>query len=237
MVKRIQFGFIFLTLVLMLAGSTFAASIQDVRIKLISPKRGDVLVVGQTVQVKWKARIPKGLDLTWCEQETFLSIDGGQNFIRRITGQLSPRVNSFEWVVPNLPTRKAVLNLRFGSDGGPGRLETSHIQSKNVFQIVAASVPPQAVDVSAVSVSQTRPGQEVKLSWRSSVKQVDRYEVLVSYNAGAHFNLVGKTSRQDFTWRVPAAFAGHATFKVVAVTRNGLRIESGVRAKPDVIVH
>jgi hypothetical protein len=236
MLRRIQFGFIFFAVALMLAGSTFAASIRNVRLKLISPKPGDVLVAGQTVQVKWKVRIPKGLDLTWCEQETFLSIDGGQTFRWRISGQLSPKVTSFDWVVPDLPTGNAVLNLHFGTDGGPGREERSHIQRKNSFRIVSPSVPPQAVVLQAVSKNQARPGDDVKLSWRSSVKQVDRYEVLVSYNAGGHFNLIGKTNSQDFSWQVPSAFAGHATFKVVAVTRSGLRIESGVRAKPQVIV-
>ncbi|HSE43314.1 MAG TPA: hypothetical protein VLH08_21320, partial [Acidobacteriota bacterium] len=218
------------------AGSLYASTVEDVELVLISPAAGETLVVGQKVQVSYRANIPKDLDLTWCEQEAFLSIDGGRTFVRRITGQLSPRATSFDWIVPDLPTDNAVLNLRFGSDGGPGRSETSHIQSRNMFRIVPASVPVQSVDLGAISPKNAAAGDKIRISWNSTVKQVSRYEVHTSYNSGANFSLVGTTSKKRYSWMVPSGFIGHVTFKVVAIDRNGIRYESGINAQPDVVV-
>ena len=46
------------------------------RAKLISPKSGQVLVPGQVVRIAWTAEFPD-VDLTMCETEILLSLDGG----------------------------------------------------------------------------------------------------------------------------------------------------------------
>src|SRR5437867_5306724 len=68
--------------------------------KLASPTAGQVLVAGQQVRVEWKAMLPH-LDLSWCELEVYLSLDGGVSFPFRITPQLDPRATFFYWTVPN----------------------------------------------------------------------------------------------------------------------------------------
>jgi hypothetical protein len=83
------------------------------RAKLISPRAGEVLVTGQVVRIQWAADFPD-VDLTMCETEILLSLDGGKTNYMFITSQRNPRVQYFDWTVPNTPTNTAVLNIRFG---------------------------------------------------------------------------------------------------------------------------
>ena len=79
---------------------------------LISPRAGEVLRAGQVVRVEWTADFPD-VDLTMCETEVLVSIDGGATFTF-ITSQRDPRVQYFNWTVPKTPTRTAILDIRFG---------------------------------------------------------------------------------------------------------------------------
>ena len=63
---------------------------------LISPSPGQVLVPGQVVRIQWTADFP-GVDLTMM-----------------LTEQRNPKVQYFDWTVPNAPTNEAVLDIRFG---------------------------------------------------------------------------------------------------------------------------
>lgn len=80
---------------------------------LISPKTGQVLMPGQVVRVAWTANFPN-VDLTMCETEVLLSLDGGRTTYMLLTEQRNPKVQYFDWTVPNTPTNEAVLNIRFG---------------------------------------------------------------------------------------------------------------------------
>lgn len=81
--------------------------------KLISPKPGEVLVPGQIVRIQWKADFPN-VDLSMCETEVLLSLDGGRTIYMRLTESRNPTVQYFDWIVPNTPTNEAVLDIRFG---------------------------------------------------------------------------------------------------------------------------
>ena len=80
---------------------------------LISPRPGQVLVPGQVVRVQWSADFPD-VDLSMCETEVLLSLDGGRTIYMLLTEQRNPKVQYFDWTVPNTPTNTAVLNIRFG---------------------------------------------------------------------------------------------------------------------------
>jgi hypothetical protein len=105
--------------------------------KLISPRRGDVLVPGRVVRVQWTADFPD-VDVTMCETEVLLSLDGGRTMYMLLTEQRNPEVQYFDWTVPNTPTKAAVLNIRFGClNIYP---ETSSLQVQSAFVISPA--PP-----------------------------------------------------------------------------------------------
>jgi hypothetical protein len=101
--------------------------------ELISPKAGEVLVPGQVVRVEWKSVLPD-MDLSLCETELRLSLDGGRTFTW-ITGERDPTVKYFDWTVPNTPTNTAVLDIHFGCLGYYP--ETSSLQVQSAFVIRA----------------------------------------------------------------------------------------------------
>ena len=106
------------------------------RAKLISPKAGQVLVPGQVVRIAWTAEFPD-VDLTMCETEILLSLDGGATIYMFITSQRNPKVQYFNWTVPNTPTNAAVLDIRFGClNLYP---ETSSLQVQSAFVISSTS--------------------------------------------------------------------------------------------------
>jgi hypothetical protein len=108
-----------------------AARKKGYKAKLISPKAGEVLVPGQVVRVEWTADFPD-VDLTMCETEILLSIDGGRTFAY-ITGVWNPQVQHFDWTVPRSPTRAAVLDIRFGCLGLFPETPSPQIQSTFVI--------------------------------------------------------------------------------------------------------
>ena len=111
-----------------------AARKKEYSAKLISPEAGEVLVPGQVVRVKWTAVFPD-VNLTWCEGDLRLSLDGGRTFMR-ITGELDPQEQYFDWIVPNMPTRSAVLDIRFGCLGVYTETSSPQVQSPFVISSV-----------------------------------------------------------------------------------------------------
>jgi hypothetical protein len=103
------------------------------RAELISPRAGEVLVPGQVVRVEWRSVLPD-MDLSWCETEIRLSLDGGRTFTW-ITGERDPREKHFDWTVPNTPTNAAVLDIHFGCLGYYP--ETESLQAQSAFVISA----------------------------------------------------------------------------------------------------
>ena len=100
--------------------------------KLISPRPGQVLTPGQVVRVEWTADFPD-VDVSMCETEVLLSLDGGKTIYMLLTEQRNPRVQYFDWTVPNAPTSQAVLDIRFGClNLYP---ETSSLQVQSAFVI------------------------------------------------------------------------------------------------------
>jgi hypothetical protein len=112
-------GFIVIVIALALTSAplvnTSGAQTGGYSARLISPTAGQVLYPGQQVQIQWQATIPK-INAGGCEMELFLSLDGGQTFTYCITPQLPPTARFFNWTVPNMPTNRAVLDIRFGCE-------------------------------------------------------------------------------------------------------------------------
>ena len=98
---------------------------------------GEVVFPGQKVRIVWEASLPKlPVDLSWCEAEIYLSLDGGRSFPVIITPvHLDPinRILSFDWSVGNTPTAAAVLDIRFGCE--QYFPETRSVQTASSFVI------------------------------------------------------------------------------------------------------
>ena len=134
--KPQQFLLALLALTFVLApqspGTAFAQRAQDkYSAKLISPRAGQVLNPGQVVRIEWTADFPD-VDLTMCETEILLSVDGGTTFTY-ITSQRDPNVQHFNWVVPRSPTKNAVLDIRFGCLGIYAETSSPQVQATFVI--------------------------------------------------------------------------------------------------------
>jgi hypothetical protein len=101
------------------------------RAKLISPKVGAILMPGTVVRIEWTAVFPN-VDLTMCETEIMLSVDGGQTFTF-VTSQRDPTVQFFDWLVPRSPTKEAMLDIRFGCLGLYPETSSPQVQSTFVI--------------------------------------------------------------------------------------------------------
>ena len=106
------------------AGERYSAS-------LVAPRAGEVLVPGRVYRIEWTSVLPD-MDLSLCETELRLSLDGGRTFTW-ITGERDPTVKYVDWIVPNTPSRNAVIDVHFGCLGHYP--ETSSIQTRSAFII------------------------------------------------------------------------------------------------------
>ena len=82
---------------------------------LMSPRPGQILQPGKVVRIAWMANFPD-VDLSMCETEVLLSLDGGKTIYMMLTEQRNPRIQYFDWTVPNMPTNAAVMEVRFGCE-------------------------------------------------------------------------------------------------------------------------
>jgi hypothetical protein len=81
--------------------------------KLISPKPGEVLTPGKVVRIEWIANYPN-VNLAMCETEVLLSLDGGKTVYMMLRELRNPKEQYFDWTVPNVSTKEAALDIRFG---------------------------------------------------------------------------------------------------------------------------
>lgn len=86
---------------------------------------------GQVVRIEWTAVFPE-VNLTMCEAEILLSLDGGRTFVF-VTESRNPTVQHFDWTVPKTPTRAAVLDIRFGCLGIYAETSSPQVQSAFVI--------------------------------------------------------------------------------------------------------
>jgi hypothetical protein len=108
-------------------------------VKQISPARGASIAAGSTVHVAWKINSLTG---SWCEQEVFLSTDGGKTYTRQISPALNTSARSFEWNVPSNLSGLVMLDIRYGCEMGRN-LEVRNPQTGMAFHIIGSgSVPP-----------------------------------------------------------------------------------------------
>src|SRR5438105_11335564 len=107
---------------------------RNYRAELISPRAGQVLVPGQVFRVEWKSVLPE-MDLSLCETELRLSLDGGRTFTW-ITGERDPTVKYFDWIVPNTPSNAAVLDIHFGCLGYYPETNSLQVQSPFVISTI-----------------------------------------------------------------------------------------------------
>jgi len=225
-----------LALLLVLAPGVAAAQVQ---VRLLSPAAGTTLHAGDLVTVRWSVLAAR--DFTGCEQELMLSLDGGRTNSIRMSRMLAPTVREIPWTVPAVESRNAVIDLRFQCDGmivlEPPAHIPQHPQVQAPLVIDSSGAKDfESVELEPFAAAAVAPGQSLTISWRSSVADVDRFEVLLSYDRGNHFHSLGTTTATEFVWSAPRETYGGVLFQVIARRADGTEVASLVPALDHVIV-
>lgn len=234
--KKLYSSFLFLSIVLAL---TLSASAQNkvpeqergigtaASFKLLYPSAGEVLTIGQSITIQWEDTVPESIakDI-WGEKEIVL-LDGVSGQSYRISPEMSLRTKSFSWVVPAVPTDKAQIVMKMGTASG----DTVYIVSSNVFTIAKSEEAKDShVELKALAEA-PKAGGKIQLSWSSDIQTYTTYDVMVSYDRGAHFHKAGSTSKFTYVINVPQDFSGSYTFQIVARVKDG-RVFKSVISEP-----
>ncbi len=188
---------------------------------LRSPSAGAKLAGGSRVTVQWDLIVDQTIiDNNWSEMELFLVDDNG--LLLRITPQLSVTTKTFEWTVPSVNTRSAKIVLQVGIEGEGDFYELRQV---GTFTIKSKVWTP-AVIVNSLERS-PKAGENMEITWTS--EQIDRskgFDVMISYDRGAHFYKAGTTTESRFSLPIEDDFAGAVTVMVIGRTADGTKVAS-----------
>ena len=212
-----------------LAGASISALAQDkgtaienskASFILISPRDGDILLAGQQVQVIWDLTLDKTFsENPFAEMEFFLDTNEGVH--TRITPQLSVYSRTFTFTVPKMNTQTARLSLKCGIEGGGDPYyfaQTGTFSIKSGRKTEAIMLNPMRNNV--------KPGDELEISWTSNLAGDASYDVMVSYDRGAHFHKAGSTTENHYSLPVDEDFAGSITVQIVNRHADGSKVTS-----------
>ena len=116
-----------ISLLALLAAAAPAAGV-DLPVRLVSPAAGAEVTAGSRVTIEWETA---GLPPAIVEWEAFLSVDGGRTWPVRLTPHLDASIRRFTIRMPDLPTPRARLLLRFGDER-----EEVEVEAPGLFSIV-----------------------------------------------------------------------------------------------------
>ncbi len=158
---RFRFGFVRLGLLLPLLAVLWSPNLLATPLRIVSPMEGSVLRGGSVATIAWSgaAPLPSGAE----EWEAFLSLDGGHDYVARITPHLGIDVRSFAWQVPNVSSPSVRLLIRIGNERDesifelPLRLSIEATPERLSFPMLLGS----AADHS----ESARPGDAPVLQW------------------------------------------------------------------------
>jgi hypothetical protein len=186
---------------------------------------GRVFQPGDAVAIRWELSGP-GVKYfqshPWGECELFFSTDGGANW-SRITPQLSVSRRDYDWIVPDVATRNARFGLQIGIEGDG---EFHEFSSKKF--IIREARGPGRVRLSPPSPGQLRGGSELELEWTSTVADLEKFEVLISSDRGAHLFSVGETTGNRFSYSIPEEYEGFLTVQVLAHRHGNSPVRSAI---------
>jgi hypothetical protein len=187
---------------------------------LLTPSAGVVLKAGSQVLVTWDMTLDREFIANeWAEMEYVLETGEGVNM--RITPQMTVDKRSFTWTVPNLNTTTARLVLQCGIEGEG---EQYRFVQGGTFTIKAARTDPYILINSLRG--NMNPGQNLDISWTSNLPAGTPFDVMVSFNRGAHFHKAGTTTDTRFAFPVEADFAGAITVQIVGARPDGRKVQS-----------
>ncbi len=197
------------------------ASFIEPTFTLRSPSPGIRLNGGSRVTVEWDLRVDDAItNNNWSEMELFLVDNNG--LLLRITPQLSVTTKTFEWTVPSVNTSSAKIVAQVGIEGEG---DFYNLPQTGTFTIKTKAWSP-IVFVNSLERTPTA-GENMELSWIA--ENIDRskgFDVMISYDRGAHFFKAGTTTDTRFSLPIDEDFSGAVTVQVIARTADGTKVAS-----------
>ncbi len=148
-------------LCLFLAASALSAAENALPGPLVPPLAGASVRGGDILDLSF--RFPRGMVPD--EWEAYLSLDGGETYPVRLTGDQPPSSTSLAVRVPNLPTEAARILVRAGGDEGTGdsdRYERD-VAVSDLFRIAPGNAPPERIFKDDGRIP--RRGDLVRIEW------------------------------------------------------------------------
>lgn len=217
--KKFNFSIIVLAILTLVTTSSIFAQ-KKPGFKIVTPPAGSVLRAGDRVEVIWEVKLdPAIVANPFGECELYLETN--ETGMLRITPQLSPTARKFTWTVPAISTTSARIVLQAGIEGEG---DIGEYRQKGTFSIDASSAT--AITLAATK-GRAEPGEDILLSWIPvNIGDGVSYDVMISYNRGAHFHKAGTTTDTHFTLPVEQDFAGAITVKIVGRRLDGTTVSS-----------
>lgn len=187
---------------------------------LQTPQAGDKITSGSVITIRWTLALDSAIvQNPWSEMELYLVDDGG--LFMRITPQLDVTTKTFQWTVPNVNTKSAKLVLKCGIEGEGEMYDLSHAGTFSIKGRRGANVTVNSL------TKNTKSGENMEISWVPEMMDAARmFDVMISYDRGAHFHKAGSTTESRFSLPVEADFSGSITVKIVGFALDGSRVES-----------
>ena len=199
---------------------------------LNSPVSGEVVTGGRQYTIRWDLTVdPSIVQNPYAEMEYYLTTDEG--LFMRITPQLDITTKSFVWTVPAINTTTARLTLKCGIEGEGDQYTftqsapfTIRKGKKLISLLLLNSFDEEA-----------RPGSDLSISWvPGGIDEARGYDVMISYDRGAHFHKAGTTTETRFSYPVDEDFAGSITVQIVARGSDGAKVMSAITREATVNV-
>jgi hypothetical protein len=147
---------------LVLSASALSAEVDDRPARLTPSLSGSVVRAGDLLDLAF--RFPAGIEPD--EWEAYLSLDGGETYPVRLTGERSPASTRLVVRAPNLPSDSARILIRAGGEDGPREADRYErdVAVTDAFRIVASFSPQQRAPWPAAGKNARR-GDRVHIEW------------------------------------------------------------------------
>jgi hypothetical protein len=206
----------------------------SIAVALTAPNGGDVLQVGQTVNINWTANDPNGSSHL-NRFQLLLSVDGGSTFSFPIANSVLGTARTFAWVVPaTVITTQGRIQINAFDDLGA----TGTAQTAANFTITDLGVPVTLVTPNGTEM--LRFGQTFLITWtvpQDAQSRVKGFDLEFSSDGGLTFptKLVSgpdpsqpalPPTASSFSWTVPSFCTTTARIGVIATSTSNVRTQS-----------
>lgn len=208
-------------LALLLVGGPTTTAAQDSKTPFVlnAPRAGQVFMAGQVIEVTFDVNLDKAfMDNEWAEMEFYL--ETGEGVHVRLTPQMRLSAKSFTWTVPNINTRTAKLAVQMGIEGAGDQYRFAQ---SGTFRIIGSK---SESTITLGALNEAVAGKNLNITWASDLPKGTNYDVLVSYDRGAHFTKAGSTTGTQFDLPIESDFAGSITVKISHTRADGSKIDS-----------